>query len=271
MKFFRTVTALCSGFQSYRACRDLPISSSLKYLVQLMTVLALLLTLATIPWLLRVGNEFARWAEEHLPRFAIQDGKLVTSAPQPARVQRGDAMFILDTTGQVTSPETNAPHGVLFGAETVTVWVSDLNVKPPVIVQRVAPLRGFPNGVVDAAYWQRLLRTSVGLLAPFAWIGLALGGMLTCLIQAYLFSLVAALLERSLPRPMSLPQLLNIAIHAVTPAAIIVTAYLAMLLDVMTANALWIIYLIAYGVFLIGATNACRDENPEPPQEDDLL
>jgi len=268
VSFFRTVAALCSGFQTYRPYRDLPISSSLKYLVQLMTVLALVLTLVTIPWSLSVGTEFAQWAEAHLPRFAIQDGKIVTSATQPARVQRGDALFILDTTGHVTSPDTNATRGVLFGADSVTVWMSDPSVKPPVVVQRATPLRGFPDGVVDAAYWQRLLRTSVGLLAPLAWIGLALGGMLMCLIQAYLFSLVAALLERSLPRPMTLTQLLNISIHAVTPAAIIVTAYLAMRLEGLS---FWLTYLIAYGVFLVGATNACRESSDDPPREDDLL
>jgi hypothetical protein len=68
--------------------------------------------------------------------------------------------------------------------------------------------------------------------------------------------MVASFMERSMPSPLQLPQLLNIAIHACTPAAIVVTVYTAMRLHNLN---LWLVYLIVYGIFLIGATSACRD------------
>lgn len=270
MNFLRTVALLCSGFKTYRPFRDAPVTSSLKYLIQLMVLLALLLTVSLIPWALREGHEFAQWADAHLPKFGIKDGRVVTKSVQPFAVRRDDTLFILDTTGKVAAPDTNAPTGLLIGADKAVVWVSNTKASPPVIVQRDVPLRGFPDGRVDAAYWRRLIHTTLGLGAPLLWMLFTSLGLLTCLLQAYLFALVASFMERSVPHPMTLAQLLNIAIHAVTPAAIIVTAYLAMHLDGMTANMLWLIYLIAYGVFLIGATNACRDGRVERSPEDDL-
>ena len=78
-------------------------------------------------------------------------------------------------------------------------------------------------------------------------------------------------MERSMPAPLQLSQLLNIAIHACTPPAIVVTAYAAMRLHSLN---LWLVYLIVYGIFLVGASSACRDHmrKTEPPSApDDLL
>ena len=82
-------------------------------------------------------------------------------------------------------------------------------------------------------------------------------------------AVVASFMERSMPAPLQLPQLLNIAIHACTPAAIVVTIYSAMRLHNLN---LWLVYLIVYGVFLVGASIACRDPvEGRKPREDDLL
>lgn len=109
MNFLRTVALLCSGFKTYRPFRDLPVTTSLKYLIKLVLVLGLMLMLSYVPWALIEGHKFAAWADANLPTFDIKDGRVVTQALQPFAVRRNDTMFILDTTGTITAPDTNAP------------------------------------------------------------------------------------------------------------------------------------------------------------------
>jgi len=269
MKFLRTIVALCSSFRSYRQIRDLAVTTSLKHLLKLVTLLSVVLLASFVPWMFDISDNFARWADQHFPQFAIQDGKIITAATQPVYVNDGDFLFILDTTGKVTGPDPIALQGILFTADSFVVWVRATNAPDAVVQSQRHALRGFPDGVVNGNYFRKLIRTFLWVGVPFALLILILLALLSTLLQAYLFTFIASFMERSMPSPLSLPQLLNIAIHAVTPAAIIVTAYSAMRLHDLN---LWAIYLIAYGIFLIGATNACRDHVPRRERhEEDLF
>jgi hypothetical protein len=269
MKFLRTVIALCSSFQSYRQVRDLATSTSLKHLIKLVSVLSLVLLISFVPWIFAFSDNFAQWADQHFPPFSIHEGRITTSAPQPFYASDGDFLFILDTTGEVTGPDPKALQGILFTADSFVVWLKATNAPDAAIQSQRHNLRGFPDGIVNGDYFRKLIRTFLWVGLPFALVVLILLALLSTLLQAYLFSFVASFMEQSMPSPLRLPQLLNIAIHAVTPAAIIVTAYSAMRLHDLN---LWVIYLIAYGVFLVGATNACRDKTVrEKPREDGLL
>jgi hypothetical protein len=263
MNFPRTVIALCSSFKSYRQVRDLAVSTSLKYLIKLLSVLSVILLMSLIPWALSRSERFASWADQHFPPFSIHDGKITTSAPQPFSASEGDFLFILDTTGKVTGPDPKTLEGILFTADSFVVWLSTTNTPDGIVQSQHQSLRGFPDGVVNGDYFRKLIRMFLWVGLPFAFVVLVLLALLSTLLQAYLFSIVASLMERSMPFPLRLQQLLNVAIHSVTPAAIIVTAYMAMRLSELN---LWVIYLIAYGIFLVGATNACRDrvERREP-------
>ncbi len=267
MNFLRTVIALCSSFKSYRQVRDLAVSTSLKHLIKLISVLSVILLASFIPWLLELSDNFAQWADQHFPRFSIREGKITTTATQPFYVSGGDFLFILDTTGKVTGPDPKAVQGILFTADSFVFWLKATNTPDAAIQSQRHSLRGFPDGVVDGDYFRKLIRTFLWVGLPFALVVLILLALLSTLLQAYLFSFVASFMERSMPSPLQLQQLLNIAIHAVTPAAIIVTTYMAMRLHNLN---LWVIYLIAYGIFLVGATNACRDHlEKREPQGDD--
>jgi len=269
MKFLRTVIALCSSFKSYRQIRDLAVTTSLKHLIKLVSLLSIILLASFIPWTLEFGDNFAQWVDQHFPPFSIRDGKITCSAPQPFYTSEGDFLFILDTTGKVTGPDPKALQGILFTADSFVVWFKATNAPDAVVQSQRHSLRGFPDGVVNGDYFRKLIRTFLWVGLPFALVTLILLALLSTLLQAYLFSFVASFMERSMPSPLQLHQLLNIAIHAVTPAAIIVTAYSAMRLHDLN---LWAIYLIAYGIFLIGATNACRDHvERREPHGDDLL
>src|SRR5580704_16266725 len=213
MRFLRSVISLCSGFANYRAYRDLPLTTSLKHLLKLVALLALIVAISGIPAVLEGIDGFARRFDDQCPEFSIRDGKVVSQVKQPYSWGNNDVRFLLDTTGAVTAPDSNATFGVLFTSDSFLYWVSPTNAPRPVLSTRLQSLRGFPNGVVNGDYFRRLIRALLWLLVPLGWLLLVLLGMLSCLIQAYLFSVVASLMERSMPSPLKLSQLLNIAIH----------------------------------------------------------
>lgn len=131
--------------------------------------------------------------------FSIQDGKVVSQEKQPSSWGNNNVRFILDTTGTVTAPDSNAASGVLFTSDSFLYWVSPTNAPGTVLSTPLQRLRGFPNGVVNGDYFRRLIRALLWLLVPLGWLLLLLLGMLGCLVQAYLFSVVASFMERSMP------------------------------------------------------------------------
>jgi hypothetical protein len=285
MNFLRSVIALCSGFVTYRPYRDVALTASLKYLLKLIMLLALVLAISAVPPALERIDAFARRFDDRRPEFAIKDGKIVSQAPQPYSWGTKDVRFILDTTGAVTTPDSNATAGVLFTADSFLYWLTPTNDSvlawaastngttnaTMIISTPPQSLHRFPDAVVNGDFFRHLIRAMLWLLVPLGWLVLVLFGMLSCLLQAYLFSVVASFMERSMPAPLQLPQLLNIAIHACTPAAIVVTLYSIMRLHDLS---LWLVYLIIYGIFIIGASIACRDPvnmNRRETREDNLL
>jgi hypothetical protein len=258
MNFFRTVIALCAHFRNYRAVRDLPVTASLKYVTKLIALLSVVALVSYVPRALDLGDEFAHWVDKHFPAFSIRDGKVITDVTQPYRAGNEDFLLLLDTTGKLTQPDPTALQGVLFMADSFVFWIKATNAPNAIVRSQRHSLRGFPDGVVNGDYFRQLIRSFLWVGLPVSLLVVILFGLATSLIQAYLFSLVASLLERNVPHGLALPQLLNIAIHAVTPAAIIFTTYFALRLKGID---LWLVYLIAYGIFLVGASAACRDHS----------
>ncbi|MEI6084080.1 MAG: DUF1189 family protein [Verrucomicrobiota bacterium] len=269
MNFFRTVFLTCSQFRNYRTLRDVPVWTSLKYITTLITLLALLSLLSLIPTLRDRTDGFARWADRNLPAFSITNAHVKTTVAQPYRAGNEQFLFILDTTNLTRQPETNALMGLLVEETNFVFWIKNTNAPTAIVRSQRAELRGFPDGVVNGNYFRQLVRAFMWVGLPVLFLIITLIALFTVLVQAYIFALIASLMERTNPKGLRLAQLLNLAIHAATPAALIYTIFQALQL---TGVDLWLIYLLIYGVFVVGAANACRERLPaEEPEEDELL
>src|SRR5579859_2563100 len=153
MTFLRSIIALCCGFANYRAYRDLTVTTSLKHLLKLITLLALVLTICAIPPALEAIDQFAHRFDKQRPDFSIQEGKIVTTAAQPYSWGDHDIRFILDTTGAVATPDSNATFGVLFTSNSFLYWITLTNSPAPVSTH-LQSLRGFPDGAVNGDYFR---------------------------------------------------------------------------------------------------------------------
>ena len=260
MSFFRTVFALCAHFQSFRAICDVTVIASLRYLAKLVLLLTLLTLLALVPAGLNRVDTFAQWADQHLPAFAIKDSRVTTAVAQPYRADFGQLRFILDTTGATSQPDTNAPQGLLIEADSFMFWMTSTNGLSPVTHAQRSSLHGFPDGTVNGNYLRQMFRSFLWVGGPVLWIMFAVVAFLIILMHAVVFSGFAAMMERGAQRALSLRQLLNISIHAATPAVLVNAAFIALQLE--NVN-LWWLYLIVYGIYLIGAVSASRDPAPE--------
>lgn len=126
------------------------------------------------------------------------------------------------------------------------------------------PSQALPSGAVNGNYTQRYLWKAI----PIAFVMMTLLAFAACLAQSHLFAGFSSILEQHLPVRFTYWQLLNLATFAITPAAIIVTIYAAFGLEGLP---LPIIYLVAYGIFLIGSSNACRPRKEEAAVDDSEL
>jgi hypothetical protein len=262
VSFFRKAFALCTGFASYQEILDVPVAVSLRYLAVLLALLSIGLTTAYLPRAHTFAKKQARWFGESVPAFTIKDGRVTSDAPQPVRAQQRDFVFILDTTGRVTGAETNTPVGLLLTANNAVLWT-------PGQVQQHGIRSLLPDGVVNGDYMTRYLQGMLLIGAPLAALLLFIVGGLAMLAHAWFFSFTAGILERGQPNPLTPPQLLNIAIHAITPAALVCAVYAAFGLREVDY---WLVYLIVYGIFLVGAANTCRRLLfGEQAQEDESL
>ena len=260
MKFLHTVLEFCANFRNYRSIRDLPIRTTLWYLTKLVFPVTLLTLLALLPTGLRRVDGAAEWADRHLPALSIKDGHVTSTVPQPYRAGADDFLFILDTTAAAPQPDTNVLQGILLKSDSFVFWIGATNGPTPVFRTQNSSLHGFPDGTVNGEYLRQLFRSFLWVGGPLIGALLAASSLLIILFHALIFAGFAALMERGATRALRFGQLLNIAIHAATPAILVNAAFLALQLEIIN---LWWLYLIVYGLYLIGGVAASRDPIPQ--------
>jgi Protein of unknown function (DUF1189) len=263
MNFLRTLLGSCAGLRFYRVAFEWSTRQALGYWAKLTLLLALIFVVVNVPRLQRTTDEAAKWIEREklLPELTVEHGQIRSPVPQPYVRKTNDFIFILDTTGATALAPTGAVNGIILAKDRVYGWSNQRMM----LDQPASAL--LPDGKVDAAYLGDLMRLFIRVFSVpmFALIfGMFFAGGLA---QSALFCGIASVVERSLTPRYNFSQLFRFSILAITPAAVVATAYNAAGL-----SGEWfpLFYLGIYYFYLSGSTAACRPllmQRPKPEPE----
>jgi hypothetical protein len=257
MSFFRRIVDLCTSFTAYREVADVSAFATLGRLTLLLALCTTVVVASYMPGLLRGIEQFAAWWDTAMPAVEIREGKLQAELKEPFTARYLDWQVIVDPANTITQPETNSPAGILLAQTHAMFWNTNRKHPESPAFKMDTPMSDFPPGKVDGGYIRKWFRGGTWLGAPMAVGFITVGGLLVIVLQAYLFSVVAAFMDRSAGRGLLLKQYMNVSLHAATPAVLVLTAYTLMQLDALLEYIGWV-YLIVYGIFLVGGTNAVR-------------
>ncbi len=223
-----------------------------------------------------INTEFAEKLPEFLPEITIKDGDVSSPAEQPYIHEWEEFVFILDTTGIITSLD-DYQNGVLISKRTVIVRtiengrikteeydlskISSLNIGP-----------GKEEGeLITFSYQeQKLSVTQENVTTWSKFIGRALLPLIVVFVIFYhfttkfmhllFFSLVSLIANRIVDAGLEYSHLLNIGIFALTPP--LALAVLVMVFG-LTIPLFWLLYVFVYCAFLIMAIKRCKTRNDE--------
>lgn len=256
---------------------------SFGYLVLLVLVMSLMLSAKYSFYARRGIQEGAEWINtnlaeklsESLPEITIKDGELSSPVKQPliyewkdknmAEVlKEGQFVFILDTTGSVTSLD-GYPNGILI-TKNKTVFKYQEAGRSKIEEMEFKDIKSFKmtpgkeEGVLinfnvdgkDSRLTEDIIKKWAGIIEnlffPVFLVGMSIYYLVAKLLQVFLFSILSLIVNSANNAKLKYDELLNIGVFAMTPP--IVLAVLAALFGVRIPISA-VIYIGLYAAFLI--------------------
>lgn len=223
-----------------------------------------------------INTEFAERLPEFLPEITIKDGEVSSPAEQPYIHEWEEFVFILDTTGSITSLD-DYQNGVLITKRTIIVrtiengkieteeydlsMITSLNIGPgkgegELITFSFQEWR-LSVTQENVTKWSKFISRA---LVPLIVVFLFFYHFTTKFIHLLFFSLVSLIANRIVDAGLEYSHLLNIGIFALTPP--LALAVLVMVFG-LTMPLFWLLYIVVYCAFLIMAIKRCKTRNDE--------
>lgn len=279
----------------YREIAFLPFTKSLKYLLFLILVIALILSVKFVFDLNTVANLFYKNSQEYLPdilsqipEIKIEAGQVSSPVKQPYIFKKDDFSFILDTTGKINSLDSTK-EGILLtknklsvktakdgGAETEIneydlekMRLHRLILKPgdmqkEELINLTWGDKEFsitPDWIKNFTFKITLFLFPVILLFNFLYFFVAK------LFQVVFFSLASLVINATNGAKLKYSNLLNIGTYAITvPTLLSVVLLMFTGITNRAVMVFWpLAYIVIYIVFLSVAIMQCKDQETANP------
>ncbi len=263
---------------------------SFKYLILFLLLVSLLIGWKFSLTLKKGMGEAEQWINENLPgkiqeylpeQIEIKNGQLSTTAKQPfmRSFAEGEGVFIIDTTGKVSSLDDYEngflltktkmilknikPDGTVEIKERDFADIDSLTIRRGdeargEIIEFISPQKSFVLTYDLLDRWARNI-WRIAFLPAFVFLFIYF--LIAKLIQLFLFIPVSLITNRVVNAKLEYKNLLNIGVYALTPPTFLATLFLLFNVAIPEFG---LIYILIYSAFLVlGVINASR-RTPTP-------
>jgi len=250
--FFSDIMKAVSEFKFYKQAKDFQTSRVLKYFF-LMVLLITLALVARFTYDMSRGLDMAvDWSLENLPAIEIENGTASVDVKEPYMLEGDDFVFIIDTTGGITSLD-DYETGILLTK-------NEIQYKEGGFKTERYDLSRFGSLRIDENFLKALRKNIMWIIFPFALAIIFVYISVARILHVFIFSLISLAASSIADAKLTYRQLFNIGIYAITPSAV-----LGALVAVIGFNIphFVILYIGLYTAYLITAVMNCK-EKPAP-------
>ncbi|MEA3305683.1 MAG: DUF1189 family protein, partial [Candidatus Omnitrophota bacterium] len=101
--FFRETAKAIRDFKFYKQVKDFPLSKGIKYIFSLIFLVAFVFSIRFTYDFGKGVDKMVDWVRQNLPPIEIQNGIVTVDVKQPYIIEEDGFIFIIDTTGGITS------------------------------------------------------------------------------------------------------------------------------------------------------------------------
>lgn len=253
--FFQEVTEAVSDFRFYKRVKDFPISKCVKYILLLIFLITLVFTVRFTYDFGKGLDKMIEWVRQNIPPIEIQNGIATVDVKQPYIVEEGGYVFIIDTTGEITSLDKYEKGLLLTKGKFI---VKENNAKTQ-IFELAHIIKDSQKLIIDE-HSLGLFRKNVWNFFPVFLIWHYIRLCLAKFFHILFFSLVSLVTSSVIGVKLNYRQLFSIGLYAITPSVL-----LGILLAAFGRPLPFfgIIYSGIYIIYLIMAVTSCREEEKD--------
>ena len=249
MKFFINLWRSVTSFRFYKEIAFQKVSKSIGYFFLFILLITLVLSMKRSTALIQGMDEVSKELGDKLPEIRIEDGVVSTDAQEPFVIEEKNFIFIIDTTGKITTVDPSYKQGILLTKNKLIHRQSEIETRE----YDLSKIKFF---TVNKAAMERWRKTFSRFAFPILLVSLFPYFVVVKLIQILLFSLMALVMNTATKANLKYENLFNISLFALTPPVLLATIFNLAGLKIPLFG---LFYIAIYIVFLMGGIRSCRE------------
>ncbi len=250
MKFFINLWRSTTNFRFYREVAFQKVSKSIGYFFLFIFLVTLVLSMKYSTVLIQGMGEVSKELGDRLPEIRIEDGVVSTDAQEPFIIEEKNFIFIIDTTGRITTIDPSRKQGILLTKNKLIHKQSEIETR----AYDLSKIKSFTVNKEAMERWRKIISR---FALPILLVCLFPYFVVVKLIQILLFSLIALIVNAATKANLKYENLFNISLFALTLPVILATIFI---LAGFKIPLLWSVFLytIVYIAFLMGGVRSCK-------------